>query len=93
MGTKLNPGQFDCYAKAEPNEPYFTLVGRDPLAGPLVELWAHLRARDFYQAALVFGYLVAMAAKVEPKPNAAAKIEEAKRCAMSLRDWCLGLRA
>ncbi len=43
MGTKNNPGKFDCYANAEPDEPMFILLGRDPLAGPLVEIWAHLR--------------------------------------------------
>jgi hypothetical protein len=31
MGTKSNPGPFDCYAKAEPDEPMFVLLARDPL--------------------------------------------------------------
>ena len=44
MGTKNNPGQFDCYANAEPDEPMFVLLARDPLAPLLVELWANLRA-------------------------------------------------
>lgn len=29
MGTKNNPGAFDCYANAEPDEPMFVLLGRD----------------------------------------------------------------
>lgn len=29
MGTKNNPGKYDCYAKAEPDEPLFTLRGKD----------------------------------------------------------------
>lgn len=43
MGTKNSPGQFDCYAKAEPDEPMFILLARDPLAPILVQLWADLR--------------------------------------------------
>lgn len=41
MGTKNNPGKFDCYAKAEPDEPFFTLLGRDIYAPSLVDLWAN----------------------------------------------------
>lgn len=46
MGTKRNPGQFDCYANADPDEPMFILLGRDPLAPLLVRRWAELRQRD-----------------------------------------------
>lgn len=42
MGTKSNPGRFDCYANAEPDEPMFVLLGRDPTAWFLVNLWAAL---------------------------------------------------
>lgn len=44
MGTKLNPGKFDCYENAEPDEPMFILLARDPLAPILVDLWAELRS-------------------------------------------------
>lgn len=44
MGTKANPGKYDCYEKAEPDEPLFVLLARDPLAPILVDLWAELRA-------------------------------------------------
>jgi hypothetical protein len=46
MGTKNNPGQFDCYANAEPDEPMFILLGRDKHASALVELWALMRAAE-----------------------------------------------
>lgn len=46
MGTKNNPGAFDCYANAEPDEPMFVLLGRDKHAPLLVKLWADLRAMD-----------------------------------------------
>lgn len=43
MATKNNPGKFDCYANAGPDEPMFVLLGRDPHAGLLVRLWALIR--------------------------------------------------
>lgn len=46
MGTKNNPGQFDCYANAGPDEPMFILLGRDPMAPSLVRMWAQAREAD-----------------------------------------------
>jgi hypothetical protein len=43
MGTKNNPGRFDCYSRADPDEPFFVLLGRDPLAPALVRVWARMR--------------------------------------------------
>lgn len=43
MGTKENPGNFDCYHEAAPNEPLFVLLGRDPVAPLLVAMWIELR--------------------------------------------------
>ena len=40
LGTKNDPGKFDCYHKAAPDEPMFVLLARDPLAAPLVRIWA-----------------------------------------------------
>jgi len=46
IGSKLIPSPLDAYVSAEPDEPVFTLQGGDPLAGPLVIMWARLaRAR------------------------------------------------
>ena len=45
MGTKLIPGEFDCYAAALPNEPIFVLLGRDPDFARLVLSWANQRER------------------------------------------------
>lgn len=44
MGTKNRPGKFDCYVKADPDEPMFVLLGRDKFAPKLVELWAYFAA-------------------------------------------------
>lgn len=46
MGTKNNPGNFDCYHNADPDEPMFILLGRDKHAPLLVKLWADLRAME-----------------------------------------------
>lgn len=46
MATKANPGKYDCYAKAEPDEPMFILLARDRHAATLVWLWAALRELD-----------------------------------------------
>ena len=46
MSTKNNPGKFDCYANAEPDEPMFILLGRDKHAPLLAKLWADLRAME-----------------------------------------------
>jgi len=45
MGTKTNPGKFDCYKEAGPDEPIFILLGRDPVAHLLVSLWASVREK------------------------------------------------
>lgn len=46
MGTKTNPGKFDCYSKAEPDEPLFVLLARDSLAPILVRLWADIQVNS-----------------------------------------------
>lgn len=44
--TKNNPGAYDCYANAEPDEPLFVLLARDKHAPTLLWLWAVLRELD-----------------------------------------------
>ncbi len=46
MGTKNNPGKFDCYDKAEPDEPMFILLARDSDAATLVRIWCTLKRKD-----------------------------------------------
>jgi hypothetical protein len=41
MGTKSNPGTYNCIEKAEDDEPVFVLLARDPVAPTIVRLWAH----------------------------------------------------
>jgi hypothetical protein len=44
MATKNNPGKFDCFAAADPDEPMFILLGRDPIAPFLVGWWVGLKS-------------------------------------------------
>jgi hypothetical protein len=53
MGTKNQPAPNDCYAKAEPDEPYFVLLARDAGAPNLVEIWAADRAAKGEDPAVV----------------------------------------
>lgn len=39
MGTKSEPGRFDCYGKAKDDEPIFVLLARDPAAPKLIRAW------------------------------------------------------
>lgn len=43
MATKDNPGAFDCYENAAPDEPMFVLLARDISAPETVRRWATLR--------------------------------------------------
>lgn len=73
MGTKENPGEFDCYSKALPNEPMFVLLARDPYAPELIDQWAVNRARD-----IVLGF----------RPLAdLSLVDEAQDCARKMREW------
>ncbi len=73
MGSKTNPGEFDCYANALPDEPMFILLGRDPSAPDLVNDWADCRAAEI---------------KNGRRPQSdQAMIEEARLCATNMRLW------
>lgn len=68
MGTKNNPSPFDCYASADPDEPMFVLLARDPMAPILVRLWADLRS-----------HLAGNRSKVNAARMCAAAMEDWKR--------------
>jgi hypothetical protein len=53
MGSKNNPGKFDCYKAAHPDEPMFVLLGRDQDAPGLVRFWAAWREERGEDAAKV----------------------------------------
>ncbi len=73
MGTKENPGQFDCYANALPGEPMFVLLARDPSAPTLVEDWATERQRQINKG-------------FRPQSDQ-AMVDEAIQCATRMKSW------
>lgn len=88
MGTKNEPGKFDCHAKAEPDEPLFTLIARDPFAARLVRLWASLSEKDLAAASHQFACLCHEASKADSHSLAHfGKISEAEYCAAAMDAW------
>jgi hypothetical protein len=85
VSTKLHPGTFDCYAKLEPNEPYFLLRGCDPMAAQLVRLWAQ-GARMRLTAHLQERRDKEVPADYVTGEN--AKIAEALSAANDMEAWC-----
>lgn len=73
MGTKSNPGAYDCYENALEDEPMFILLGRDPHGAAAVRKWAADRA-------------IAIATGEKPASDA-AMIAEALQCADMMEDY------
>lgn len=87
MGTKLNPGKFDCFANAAPDEPMFVLLARDRMAPFLVSIWAKVRVGDHEAAGVVFEKMLQ---EVSPKYSLQPDIDkshEAIKCAMTMFEW------
>lgn len=90
MGTKNNPGAFDCYEKAEPDEPMFVLLARDPRAAHMTELWAALEEGGIYEAVKIFNDMVQenlYGPSDDVPQKTQAKVKEAEACAQAMRDW------
>lgn len=73
MGTKLKPGKFDCYSNAEPDEPMFILLARDPVAPAVLEKWIEYR-----------GGLIELGIKPE---SDRAMLREARECLQAMEEW------
>lgn len=73
MSTKQNPGKFDCYENALPDEPYFVLLARDPQAPKLIEAWARDRRSRVMNR--------------EAPESDSAMVAEAEDCARQMRQW------
>jgi hypothetical protein len=83
MSTKLNPGPY--YAKLEPDEPYFLLMGRDPMASTLVEAWAKGAEMRLSSHREHVGDDKVPADYVTSRQ---AKIAEARACAEAMAAYC-----
>lgn len=73
MGTKNQPGRYDCYANALPDEPMFILLARDPDAADHVDCWARVR-----EVGIEYGQF--------PEKDTAL-VAEARQCASNMRAW------
>ena len=79
MGTKNNPGQFDCYEHADPDEPMFVLLARDRCAPEVVRTWATMRENKL-RASDVTCTPGEVMAELD-------QIAEARRCADLMEVW------
>lgn len=87
MGSKLDPGSFDCHDAALPDEEQFTLLARDPLAPFLVSIWASMRTGDFEAAETQFKIMqIRLGRKYAAEPDV-DKAFEARDCAMRMFAW------
>lgn len=87
MGTKNNPGEFDCYTAAEPDEPMFILLARDPLAAHLVSIWSKVRMGDMEAASAVFVNMLQRNGAAYGLAPDVDKAREAMDCAASMFAW------
>lgn len=85
MASKNNPGKFDCYAAAAPDEPIFTLRANDELAPYIVRIWTMIRFGG--DLAEIMGQLSLAKAAAQKKPFNLTKMEEAMECAMAMEKW------
>ncbi|MFN3464449.1 MAG: hypothetical protein ACK4X1_10260 [Terricaulis sp.] len=86
MGTKNNPGQFDCYTAADPDEPMFILLARDELAGTLVLMWGLLRLGEFEALDECTRTLKHLARRYVDNADL-QKANEAAECARAMTAW------
>lgn len=71
MATKNNPGKFDCYENAEPDEPMFVLLARDVTAPKVIHDWIDRRRK----------------AGKDLTPEDEQQLTEAFQCARSMEKW------
>lgn len=88
MGTKNNPGDFDCHAKAAPDEPLFTLRAKDPVAPYLVIMWKQSRMGDWEGMAQTLALIVDdRDVQDRVSTDEHVKLSEALSCASAMREW------
>lgn len=93
MSSKTNPGAFDCFAAAEPDEEMFILLGRDPWAGSFVRRWIDLRtlngerADKLEEAKACADRLDAWAVKLGKTPRNIDELQAGTRLTLGIRDF------
>jgi hypothetical protein len=88
MATKEFIGPVDCLGAALPDEEYFMLLARDPLAAGLTMIWASLRVGDVQTALENFTRMAdpSLVHHYIRNPDK-AKSEEAVEVAQRMVDW------
>lgn len=93
MGTKNNPGTFDCYKKLDPNEPYFVLRAHHPISPQLVLIWKLICCNQFEEADFQLQQAKRMwerelaTGKREILPALSPKAQEAGQLATDMTLW------
>lgn len=86
MGTKTDPGRFDCYEAALPDEPLFVLLARDATAPSTVRAW--VAARLEIPTTLPHGPLRKLIAGLNPALHPDRdQLLEALDCADAMERW------
>lgn len=93
MATKNDPGKFDCYAAAEPDEPMFHLLARDPVGSYLVRAWAYLRTGDYVRTVQEICDAIKVMEKLpgKIKQRSDEKVLGAHHCALDMWDYYVRL--
>ena len=85
MGTKLKPDLFDCEGKALPDEPKFTLLGRDRVGPDAVRVWVGARLGVFRNPPVEkIRHLIAVTVLPDEER---AQLLEALDCADAMEQW------
>ena len=87
MGTKNEPGEYDCHGRAHPDEPYFELLGRDRTAHHLVLIWTTLRTGHWEFAEQHLKDAIAELRAIGRVDPLDEQIMEAYRCSDEMRAW------
>jgi hypothetical protein len=77
----------DCYHKAEPDEPKFTLLGRDKAAPVCVRLWAAIREGNFEALTLLLGEVADITQQYSTNPTSETQVSEACAIAGEMEQW------
>lgn len=81
MATKNNPGEFDCYAAADPDEPIFILRATDRIAPKMVRQWAAIYQVDKSVRNMKEGNPAGLT------ESQGRKFDEAMACADAMEAW------
>jgi hypothetical protein len=86
MGTKNNPGEYDCYAKAAMDEPLFTMRAKDVSAPYFVEMWTFIRKGRWDSARMVLEQMI-NDDRIRVLVGDCDKFDEALAIAEAMRQW------